>query len=535
MPRLHPFVRLLIAALGLMAVQLAVGALVTSVFLHLVHPAPPGESEAARATRIADAVNGNVLGLMLFVYPASLLWLGFCRVRLDKRSFVSLGLRHPRAASNLGRGLVAGALAIAILWAILWLSGALAVGGISDAARAAGGRVVFPLLGWAIAFAAVGFFEEVTFRGYALHNLTRWLGWKTAVATQAAIFAVVHLGNVALAPPSEQASALLAALGALPSLFLVAVFFALAYRKTGSLWFPIGFHAAWNFSLGCLFSLPVSGTSTFKLLDVTSRGQSWFSGGSFGAEGSFVLVPLLLAAIYFLAQAPDHPQALLDLGLIQRAAPAPVAAPPTIAAPAAAAAAAAAAESEDTPDRENRYRTKFGTSEGFDEAMLRELRSLQQQREDAEAQARRERERDAQAQQLTIEAELLKPIAPQNEAETENPAPQLSETPAQSQLEPTVAPDTPEPTAPQPTAPQPTAPEPTAPQPTAPQPTAPQPTVPMPAKPRRSVVFASRAPQSEANEATAVEAPEAEPLQAPERAAEAPAALPPKKKASPRW
>ena len=63
-------------------------------------------------------------------------------------------------------------------------------------------------------------------------------------------------------------------------------------------------------------------------------------------------------------------------------------------------------ELEDNPNRVNRYSTKFGTSEGFDEGMLRELRVLQRAREDAEAQNRRQaRERTA-----TIDVEQLAPI-----------------------------------------------------------------------------------------------------------------------------
>ena len=503
--RLHPFARLLIAAIGLAAVQVLAVLLVTAIYAALTHASFPGESRAQTLSRAIGFVNTNALSLTLFTYPLNLLWLGFCRAKLDRRSFLSLGLRAPRLVPNLIRGALGGVLAIGVLWSILWLTGALAVGGFSEAARAAGARSVFPLAGWAIAFAAVGFMEEVTFRGYALQNLTNWLGWKGAVAVQAAVFAVIHLANVATAPKDAQ----LAAVGALPSLFLVAVFFALCYRKTGSLWFPIGFHAAWNFSLGCLFSLPVSGIDTFKLLDVQSSSQSWFSGGSFGAEGSFVLIPVLLAAIYVLLQAPDHPQALLDLGLIERPAPQVVRAPQIVETP-------AEWEEADDPNRENRFRTKFGTSEGFDEGMLRELRSLQQQREEKEAQARREAE---VLQQTAVEVELLRPVAPATESEAvavtvaEEPAP-IAEAVAPVAQTKAVALEKVEP----------------------PTPDAPM----MAAKPRRSVVFAPRteAPASSSPapevEVAPVETPApVENEEAPVEVA-TPAPVVPKK-AAPRW
>ncbi len=403
MSRLHPFARLCVAAVGLFAAQLVAGLGLAAVYIGVKLVQSPGQPVDKIIGQVARVTETNALLLTLFVYPIGVLWLGFCRAKLDKRSFISLGLRRSRVGSNLARGLVAGFLAIAIIWAILWVTGAISVQGFSEAAR--GPNVALALLGWLVAFAAVGFFEEFLFRGYALHNLTNWLGWRAAVIIQAVIFALVHLGNVVTA--SNEAR--LAALGAMPSIFLIGVFFALSYRKTGSLWFPIGFHAAWNFSLGCLFSLPVSGIKTFQLLDVQSNTQSWLSGGSFGAEGSFFLLPVLAALIWFMCQAPDHPQALLDLELAQpETAPKPPVLDQAATAPNAmmGTVSEAAPEDAEESDRANRYRTKFGTSEGFDSDMLRELRELQQEREAAEAQARTQR---AAQQTAVAQTELLKP------------------------------------------------------------------------------------------------------------------------------
>ena len=395
-PRLHPFARLCIAAFGLLASQFAAGLGLAAIYIGVLMARTPGQSLDKVIGQVARVSETNTLLITLFVYPIGVLWLGFCRAKLDKRSFISLGLRRSRAGSNLGRGLVAGFLSIAVIWAILWVTGAIAVNGWSAAAR--GPNVVLAIAGWLLAFAAVGFFEEFLFRGYTLHNLTNWLGWRAAVIIQATIFALVHLGNVVTA--SNEAR--VAALGAMPSIFLIGVFFAISYRKTGSLWFPIGFHAAWNFSLGCLFSLPVSGIKTFQLLDVQTQTQSWLSGGSFGAEGSFFLLPVLVALIWFMLQAPDHPQALLDLELTK-----PEPQPALSIAPPIAATANGTIETETEPERENRYQTKFGTSEGFDSDMLRELRELQHQREANEAAARQENA----VSSAIIETELLKPIA----------------------------------------------------------------------------------------------------------------------------
>ena len=313
--RLHPFVRLLLAAIGLFVAQTLVSLILVGLYMAWTHGQFPGETLASASARTSVAVAKNALLLMLLVYPASIAWLCWCRLRLDKRSLFSLGLRPVRLWPNLTRGMLTGFLSIALLWAILWVSGAFTVQGIAPNAARAGAGVIAPLLGWALAFAAVGFFEEFLFRGYALFNLTDWLGWKWAVVAQGALFAIVHLGNVITAPRAAQ----MAAVGALPSLFLIGVFFALCFRKTGSLWFPIGFHAAWNFSLGCLFSLPVSGIETFRLLQVTSNTDSWLSGGSFGAEGSFLLLPVLIALVLFIFDGARPSASVGGLGIGHRA------------------------------------------------------------------------------------------------------------------------------------------------------------------------------------------------------------------------
>ncbi len=388
-PRFHPFTRLVFCALGIFAVSVALGLLllVGSALSTAWTGRAPAEQLLDLATRFA-------LPLTVLSYPASLGWLAICRVKFDGRSFVSLGFRPRRAMPDFGRGALVGTLSIGLLAAILVLTGAISVEGWSSETLEMGlGRSILALLGYATLFFAVGFFEETVFRGYALHNLFSWLGWRGAVASQAILFAIVHLGNV-----GGSNSARLAAFGALPSLFLIAVFFALCYRKTGSLWFPIGFHFAWNFCLGCVFSLPVSGITTFRLFNVSENSNNWLSGGEFGAEGSFLLIPILIALLVYISRAPDHPQALLDLELINRteAAPAPVMEIP-------------APEPEEEP-RENRYGTKFGTSQGFSADTLRELRELQEAREKGQAEARDAVRREALSQLSTTEVASETPI-----------------------------------------------------------------------------------------------------------------------------
>jgi hypothetical protein len=128
---------------------------------------------------------------------------------------------------------------------------------------------------------------------------------------------------------------------------LIGVFFALCYLKSGSLWWPIGFHAAWNFFLGCVWSLPVSGINVYRVLDVQATSNATLTGGVFGAEGSLLLTPLILVLIWAISQLPDHPQAHSDLQVL-KSPPVPMA---EVVAP--------AEKVEEEPLRPSRFRTSM--------------------------------------------------------------------------------------------------------------------------------------------------------------------------------
>jgi hypothetical protein len=80
----------------------------------------------------------------------------------------------------------------------------------------------------------------------------------------------------------------------------IGFFFCLTLRRTGNLWFAVGFHAAWDWGETFLYSVPDSGmVSPGHLLSSSLRGPDWLSGGSVGPEGSvlcFVVVALVCVA-----------------------------------------------------------------------------------------------------------------------------------------------------------------------------------------------------------------------------------------------
>ncbi len=140
---------------------------------------------------------------------------------------------------------------------------------------------------WAAMFLAVGLFEEFFFRGYSQFTLARGIGfWPSAVVLSSA-FGLVHLTN-----EGEQWPGVLAAA-------MIGFFFCLTLRRTGSLWFAIGFHGAWDWGESFVYSVRDSGMrAPGHLLSSSPDGPAWLSGGSVGPEGS-VLCFVVVAAIFF--------------------------------------------------------------------------------------------------------------------------------------------------------------------------------------------------------------------------------------------
>ena len=73
---------------------------------------------------------------------------------------------------------------------------------------------------------------------------------------------------------------------------------------TRNLWLPIGLHAAWNFTQGGIFGVPVSGLPDHGLIDSTLRGPEILSGGPFGLEASVIALVIASAAgVWFVVRA----------------------------------------------------------------------------------------------------------------------------------------------------------------------------------------------------------------------------------------
>ena len=83
--------------------------------------------------------------------------------------------------------------------------------------------------------------------------------------------------------------------------------FCLSLWRTGSLWWAIGFHAAWDWAESFLYGVSDSGTVIQNhLLNTHPLGRPIYSGGLTGPEGSLLVLPILaLTAAVILLTLPD--------------------------------------------------------------------------------------------------------------------------------------------------------------------------------------------------------------------------------------
>jgi len=186
------------------------------------------------------------------------------------------------AGRELSLGLLGGALLFTAMTGIVALLGGIEILGVR-------GLGMF----WSMAAMAVfsGVFEEILMRGIVFRQLEAWLGSWPALALSSGLFGALHIMN----PGASWFSSLAIAVEA-------GILLGAAYMLTRRLWLAIGIHAAWNFTQGWIFSVPVSGGEAPLGLLITRRtGPEWLTGGAFGLEASVVaMVVATLAGLVLL-------------------------------------------------------------------------------------------------------------------------------------------------------------------------------------------------------------------------------------------
>ncbi len=262
--------------------------------------------------------------------------------RIENRSIFSYNLTGPRRFTGFIFGAVSGFAALSALMAVLAAGGWMRLG----PATLSGVSILRFAALWGMAFLLVGCVEEGLFRCYLLSTLTRGLNFRWALAAQAALCSWLFLHG------SSNRSAwgvyLIAALGLVPcfalhrkaaarSAFwqaawvtstgfglihtfnhgenLIGIFAAAAIgfawcasvRVTGSAFWAIGCHAAWDWGETFFYGTADSGLPAHgHLLTTTPAGNPLLSGGADGPEGSALVLGAVLLLFALMVAIPGR-------------------------------------------------------------------------------------------------------------------------------------------------------------------------------------------------------------------------------------
>jgi membrane protease YdiL (CAAX protease family) len=203
--------------------------------------------------------------------------------RIEHRRFVSYGI--PSARAGFGRDFWVG-----IVWGIASTSAIIgliaAFGGYRVHGLAIHGLTLwyFTLL-WTIANLLIGFAEEFQFRAYLLATTADGIGFWAAAILLSIGFGALHF----FFKPHERWEDF-------ASTGLLGLFMCFTLRRTGSLAFAIGFHAAFDFANLFVFSGQNAGEFAIgHLLDTSWQGPQWLTGGLLGPEASWMVFPMIAA------------------------------------------------------------------------------------------------------------------------------------------------------------------------------------------------------------------------------------------------
>jgi membrane protease YdiL (CAAX protease family) len=299
----------------------------------LIHDTPP---DSAGAVSIAEFV--PFLALVGAAIIMALIEVRGPDSNIDDtfdRRILSYNLAGPCRVRHFLSGIAAGFAALSLLIAALIWGGWLRLG---PATLPAAQALLNGAL-WAFAFLLVGSVEEGLFRCYSLSTLTRGINFWWALAAQIGLCLYLALtggGNGAWGVY------LAAAIGFFPCLTLnqraaprsgfwqaawvtstffgfyhtsnngenwIGVFaaafigfvFCVSVRVTGSAWWAIGCHAAWDWAETFFYGAADSGfQGQGHFLSANSAGNPLWSGGADGPEGSLLVLGVVLLLLLFL-------------------------------------------------------------------------------------------------------------------------------------------------------------------------------------------------------------------------------------------
>ncbi|MGX7108969.1 CPBP family intramembrane glutamic endopeptidase [Facklamia miroungae] len=148
-----------------------------------------------------------------------------------------------------------------------------------------------------VGFMIQGMSEEILLRGYLMNGLASAWGVPVAILLNSIIFSAMHYGNSGVT------------ILALINIALAGIFFSLLFYITDNMWLTGAAHSFWNFVMGVVFGVQVSGLNLPGTLFITQSkpNATLINGGDFGFEGGIVVtIILIIASIYLVSKRPKN-------------------------------------------------------------------------------------------------------------------------------------------------------------------------------------------------------------------------------------
>lgn len=211
------------------------------------------------------------------------------RVKANRRAWPPLGLPRPQLL-RLVLGALAGLSLILLISLIEYQLGWLHVARVDMGLHRGVSKPLWMILAL-LPSLAVGFSEELAFRGYVFETLAERVPVWLAALLMSVVFALAHFSlsgfNVAF----------VVAVTGMSFLFLSLRF------AFGSLWFAIGFHGAWDWTQTYLVGLATTGSGNDPaLVQIQQTGPAFWVGNQQATEGG-VLFMLIEISVIILALA----------------------------------------------------------------------------------------------------------------------------------------------------------------------------------------------------------------------------------------
>ncbi|NLM47313.1 MAG: CPBP family intramembrane metalloprotease [Epulopiscium sp.] len=216
---------------------------------------------------------------------------------IERRPFKSIGFKGNEKIFKYLKGACIAVLMQLICWGIILIFG---FGKIAPEAvhmtNALGLSAIGPVLIFLIAFLIQGASEEIAVRGWLLPVLARHYKPVIAIIFSSLFFGFMHASNpnVAVLP--------------LINLVLYGIFAALYALYDDGLWGICAQHSIWNWFMGNVLGLPVSGMflGQSSIIETSLTGPEWITGGGFGPEGGIIVTFIFTVASLILIKKLIH-------------------------------------------------------------------------------------------------------------------------------------------------------------------------------------------------------------------------------------